>query len=71
MSLTPNRVVALLTALLGLGAAVAVPLAHLDWSSTASVIAGLGTVASVAVKYLDGWQKHEERNASHFSEVGS
>lgn len=63
MSLTPNRVAALATAFLGLAAAVAVPLASLDWSSTAGVIAGLGTVASVAVKYLDGCQKHEERNA--------
>lgn len=57
--MTPNRVVAIVTALLGLAAAVAVPLSNLDWSSTAGIIAGLGTVATVAVKWLDGWQKHE------------
>lgn len=58
--LTPNRVVALLTALTGLAAAVAVPLANLDWSSTAGVIAGVGAIAAAAVKWLDGWQKHEQ-----------
>lgn len=58
-NLTPNRLVALLTALMGLAAAVAVPASNLDWSSTAGVIAGLGTVAAAAVKWLDGWQKHE------------
>jgi hypothetical protein len=55
----PNRVVAIATALLSLAAAVAVPLANLDWSSTAGVIAGVGAVAAVALKWLDGWQAHE------------
>lgn len=61
--MTPNRVVALATALFGLVAAVCVPLANLDWSSTAGVIAGIGAVALTANRWLIGWQGHEERQA--------
>ena len=45
----PNRVVAVATAVLGLAGAVSVPLANLDWSSTAGVIAGVGAVAAVPI----------------------
>lgn len=59
----PNRLVALATAVLGVAAAISVPLANLDWSSTVGVIAGIGAAAAAAVKWLDGWQQHEGRLA--------
>jgi protein-S-isoprenylcysteine O-methyltransferase Ste14 len=58
-----NRIVALVTALVGLAGAVAPAVANMDWSSTAGVIAGVGVVAAAAIKWLDGWQKHEARTA--------
>lgn len=61
--MTINRVVALLTALCGLAGAVAVPLANLDTSSTVGLLGGLGAITATAVKWLDGWQKHEARVA--------
>lgn len=60
----PNRVVALLTALLGLVAAVAPAAANLDWTSTAGVIVGVGVVAAASLKWLTGWQKHESEVAA-------
>lgn len=57
----PNRIVAIITAVLGLAAALAPVVADLDWESTAGIIAGIGVVAGVALKWLDGWQKYEER----------
>jgi hypothetical protein len=56
-----NRVVAIAVAGFGFVAAIAPVAANLDWTSTAGIIAGVGTVAAVAVKWLDGWQKHEQR----------
>lgn len=64
-----NRVVALATAVLGLIAAIAVPLADLDWSSTAGVIAGLGSVALIASRWLEGWQKWEAQQAALISQL--
>jgi hypothetical protein len=64
MTLSLNRIVALLTALSGLLAAIVVPLANLDTSSTIGVAVGLGTVVAAAVKWLDGWQKHEAREST-------
>jgi hypothetical protein len=55
----PNRLVAVALAVLGLIAAIAPVVANLDWTSTVSVIAGLGVVAAAAIKWLDGWQKQE------------
>ena len=63
MATEPNRVVAGATAVLGLVAALAPVVADLDWTSTLGVIAGVGVVAAAAVKWLDGWQKFEERTA--------
>lgn len=60
--MTLNRIVAIVTAAFGLAGALAVPLANLDLSSTIGVVGGLGTLAAAAVKWLDGWQKHEARN---------
>lgn len=63
MRIAPNRVVAGLTALSGVAAAVAVPVANMDTSSTVGVLGGLVTVTGVAMKWLDGWQKHERLRA--------
>lgn len=59
--LTPNRIVAILTAVCGLAGAIAVPVANLDLSSTAGVAAGLGTIVAAALSWLKGWQAHEAR----------
>lgn len=61
MKLSPNRVAALLTALSGVLAAIAVPVANLDTSSTAGVIGGLFAIVVAAVTWLRGWQAHEAR----------
>lgn len=60
----PNRVVVALTVLAGLVGAVAPAVANLDTTSTVGVLGGLATVLGAAVKWLDGWQKHEARVAS-------
>lgn len=57
-----NRVVAVLTALLGVAAAIAPVAADMDWTSTIGVITGVGVVAAAALKWLDGWQKAEARD---------
>lgn len=58
-----NRIVVLVTALLGLAAAVLPVAANMDWTSTAGVIGGAAVAAAAAVKWLDGWQRHEDREA--------
>jgi protein-S-isoprenylcysteine O-methyltransferase Ste14 len=65
----PNRVVATATAVLGLVAALAPVVADLDWTSTLGVVAGVGVVAAAALKWLDGWQKYEERTAIELGEL--
>lgn len=59
MNTNPNRVAVYLTALSGLSAAIAVPVADLDVQSTAGVISGLVAILVVALKWLAGWQAHE------------
>lgn len=63
-----NRVVVGLNIVAGLSAAIAVPLANLDTSSTIGVATGLGAITTACVTFLVGWQKHEERVAdtTHF-----
>ncbi len=61
--MAPNRVVAIGVAILSLVLAILPTLAQFDWTSTAGVIAGIGGVAAVALKWLDGWQLHEDREA--------
>jgi protein-S-isoprenylcysteine O-methyltransferase Ste14 len=58
-----NRIVALLTAILGVAGAVMPALTNMDWQSTAGVIAGLGVAAAAALKWLEGWQAHELHQA--------
>lgn len=64
MKITPNRVAVILTALTGLAGAIAPAVANLDPTSTAGIVAGLGTIAAAVVKWLDGWQKHEAHQAN-------
>ena len=56
-----GRVVALASVFLGLIGAVLPAVAQMDLSSTAGIVAGLIAVTSIAVKFLDGWQRYEER----------
>jgi hypothetical protein len=59
-----NRVVLGLDLAAGIAAAIAVPVANLDLSSTAGVVAGLGAVVAASVKFLSGWQAHEAQVAN-------
>lgn len=61
--MNPNRIAVYLTAGAGLLAALAIPIANLDLSSTAGVSAGLFAIVGVVVKWLGGWQAHEARVA--------
>jgi hypothetical protein len=54
-----NRVVAIATAILTLALAVVPVLGNFDWTSTAGILAGIGAIGAVAVKWLEGWQKWE------------
>lgn len=59
----PNRIAVWLTAGAALAAALAPVVGNLDWTSTAGVVAGISAITAVVYKWLDGWQKHEERQA--------
>lgn len=61
--MSPNRVVAAATAVLSLTLAVLPVVVDMDWTSTAGVLAGIVAVVSVALKWLAGWQAHEQRQA--------
>ena len=55
----PNRLAAYGTAAIALLAGLAPLIGNLDWESTAGVVAALGALLAVVVKWLDGWQKWE------------
>lgn len=57
----PNRLAVYLTALAGLAAALAPAVANLDLTSTVGVAAGFAGITTVVHKWLEGWQKDEER----------
>lgn len=57
----PNRIALYLTSIAALLVALAPVVADLDWTSTAGLIGGLGAIALVVNKWLEGWQKYEER----------
>lgn len=57
--LYPSRVAAYLVGLSGLSAAVAVPVASLDTSSTAGVVAGVVAIATAYLGWVPGWRAHE------------
>lgn len=61
----PNRVVAVAAAVLSLALAVLPVVGNFDWTSTAGVLAGVVAVLSVTLKWLDGWQQHEQRSRSN------
>jgi hypothetical protein len=58
-----GRWVTIGTVVIGVVAAALPVLGNMDFSSTSGIIAGLVAVSAVIVKYLDGWQKHEARQA--------
>ncbi len=65
----PNRVVGYLTAIGGVTTAAVAVLEDTDPTTTAGLAVGyLGAVAA-AIKWLDGWQKHEAREATPDSPV--
>jgi drug/metabolite transporter (DMT)-like permease len=61
--MSPNRVATILTAAGAIAAGLAPVVANMDWSSSAGVIAGIVGAVAVVNKWLDGWQKHEARQA--------
>ena len=56
----PNRIAVYATIILSLLVAVLPLVAEIDWKSTAGILAGLGTIALVVLKWLDGWQNMEK-----------
>ena len=59
----PNRIAVYLTVAAGLLGALAPVIADLDIESVAGIAAGLAAIAAVVYKWLEGWQKYEERTA--------
>ena len=59
MKITPNRVVALLSALITLALGLLPIVADADWSSTAGIIAAVIAILGITNKWLEGWQKWE------------
>lgn len=59
----PNRIALYLTTIAGLLTALAPVVADLDTTSTAGLIGGFAGIALVVQKWLDGWQKYEDRTA--------
>jgi hypothetical protein len=58
---TTGRKVATIGVVLGLLGAIAPALTNMDLSSTAGIFAGLAAIVTIAVKYLEGSQRYEER----------
>lgn len=56
-----NRVVAIAATIISLALAVLPVAANMDWTSTAGILAGVIAVLGVTQKWLEGWQKHEDR----------
>lgn len=59
----PNRIAVYLTALAGLLTALAPAVANLDFTSTVGAVGGFVGIAVVVQKWLEGWQKYEDRTA--------
>jgi hypothetical protein len=57
--LAPNRVVAYLTVGAGAATAAATVLQDTDATSTTGIVVGYLGATAAAIKWLDGWQKHE------------
>lgn len=63
MKLTPNRVAAFLASVAALAGGLSVAVADMDTTSAAGVIVGILGVVRVFDSWLDGWKKHEARQA--------
>lgn len=59
----PNRMAVYLTALAGLATALAPVIANLDTTSTVGVVGGFAGIATVVAVWLNGWSRHEGREA--------
>lgn len=57
----PNRIATYLVSIAALCAAVLPALANFDVTSTVGIVGGVGALALIVAKWLDGWQKYEER----------
>ena len=58
--MTPNRVATLIAIIAGVLTAVVPAVANMDWTSTAGVVGGGFAVVVAIVKWLQGWQNHEQ-----------
>jgi hypothetical protein len=58
--MAPNRVVIYLTLAVALVAGLVPVVGDLDLTSTAGILAGLGAVLAVVLKWLTGWQNIEK-----------
>lgn len=59
----PNRIAVVVAAAITLALAALPVVADMDWTSTAGIVAGIVAVLGIVQKWLDGWQKHEDRIA--------
>lgn len=57
----PNRIAVYLTAAAGLLTAITPAVADLDTTSTAGLVGGFIGIAGIVHKFLEGWQRYEER----------
>lgn len=60
MRLLPNRIVVILQSLLGLVLIVLPLVESYDWKGQ-GIIGGVILISAAVYKWLDGWQKYEER----------
>lgn len=58
--MTPNRRAVYITAALALLGGLAPVVGNLDLASTAGIIASIGVIGAVVVKWLEGWQTYEK-----------
>lgn len=58
-----NRIVVALAFVAGLAATLSSAIAELHWTTVAASVASLGLIATTVLKFLSGWQSHEQREA--------
>jgi hypothetical protein len=57
----PNRIAVYLLIITGVAGAVVPVLENFDTQSIIGWVAGIGAIAGAILKWLDGWQKFEDR----------
>lgn len=57
----PNRIAVYVGLIAGIAGALVPVLSSFDTSTAVGWIGGLGLILGTIAKYLDGWQKYEER----------